>query len=209
MAVELENRLKAATDLGSSDLDAATAQLRDLVLSDAAADTEAIRVKEQAITQLCEFYIKQGNAQALADLLTSLRAFFNAIPKAKTAKLVRSIIDSIVKVPGSTALQVRPAQQHLAVPCGHVGVGSTGRVLAAPGSYTHLCIPCQLHGNMPVQVEVCKSQVEWARTEKRTFLRQRIELRLASLYLQVGAWQQQPNSGQRAALSQHGLPQPR
>lgn len=139
MAVELENRLKAATDLGSSDLDAATAQLRDLVLSDAAADTEAIRVKEQAITQLCEFYIKQGNAQALADLLTSLRAFFNAIPKAKTAKLVRSIIDSIVKVPGSTALQV----------------------------------------------EVCKSQVEWARTEKRTFLRQRIELRLASLYLQV------------------------
>lgn len=33
---------------------------------------------------------------------------------------------------------------------------------------------------------MCKGQVEWAKTEKRTFLRQRIELRLASLYMQVG-----------------------
>ena len=33
------------------------------------------------------------------------------------------------------------------------------------------------------QEEVCKEQVEWAKTEKRTFLRQRIELRLASLAL--------------------------
>jgi 26S proteasome regulatory subunit N6 len=34
-------------------------------------------------------------------------------------------------------------------------------------------------------VVVCKEQVEWARTEKRTFLRQRIELRLAALYLEL------------------------
>jgi hypothetical protein len=33
------------------------------------------------------------------------------------------------------------------------------------------------------QLEVCREQVEWARTEKRTFLRQRIEARLANLYL--------------------------
>jgi 26S proteasome regulatory subunit N6 len=36
-----------------------------------------------------------------------------------------------------------------------------------------------------IQVDVCKEQVEWARSEKRTFLRQRIELRLASLYLDM------------------------
>jgi len=30
---------------------------------------------------------------------------------------------------------------------------------------------------------VCKEQVEWARAEKRTFLRQRIEARLATLHL--------------------------
>jgi len=34
-------------------------------------------------------------------------------------------------------------------------------------------------------LEVCKEQVEWAKTEKRTFLRQRIEARLANLYLET------------------------
>ena len=34
-----------------------------------------------------------------------------------------------------------------------------------------------------VQLEVCREQVEWAKAEKRTFLRQRIEARLANLYL--------------------------
>ena len=34
-----------------------------------------------------------------------------------------------------------------------------------------------------MQVEVCKEQVEWATKEKRTFLRQRIEARLANLHL--------------------------
>lgn len=32
---------------------------------------------------------------------------------------------------------------------------------------------------------MCKEQAEWARTEKRTFLRQRIELRLAALHLEL------------------------
>lgn len=40
-----------------------------------------------------------------------------------------------------------------------------------------------------LQVTVCKEQVEWAITEKRTFLRQRIQLRLASLYLDTAEYQ--------------------
>lgn len=39
------------------------------------------------------------------------------------------------------------------------------------------------------QVAVCKEQVEWAIAEKRTFLRQRIQLRLASLYLDTAEYQ--------------------
>jgi len=34
------------------------------------------------------------------------------------------------------------------------------------------------------QLDVCQEQVEWATAEKRTFLRQRIEARLAALQLQ-------------------------
>jgi len=34
-------------------------------------------------------------------------------------------------------------------------------------------------------VKLCKEQVEWARGEKRTFLRQRIEARLGTLYLET------------------------
>ncbi len=37
---------------------------------------------------------------------------------------------------------------------------------------------------------MCKEQTEWARTEKRTFLRQRIDLRLASLYLDTKSYQE-------------------
>lgn len=36
-----------------------------------------------------------------------------------------------------------------------------------------------------LQLDVCREQVEWATTEKRTFLRQRIEARLAALHLQM------------------------
>ena len=47
---------------------------------------------------------------------------------------------------------------------------------AATAAQLAMARPC-------VQVEVCKEQVEWASREKRTFLRQRIEARLAGLYL--------------------------
>ncbi|KAF5830452.1 26S proteasome regulatory subunit [Dunaliella salina] len=100
-------------------------------------DVAGVPEREAAITRLCELLVEKQDAQALAELLSQLRGFFGAIPKAKTAKIVRNIIDSIAKVPGSTQLLV----------------------------------------------DVCKEQVEWAKVEKRAFLRQRIELRLASLYL--------------------------
>ncbi|KAL6192804.1 hypothetical protein ACLB2K_033890 [Fragaria x ananassa] len=60
------------------------------------------------------------------------------IPKAKTAKIVRSIIDTVAKIPGTTELQI----------------------------------------------SLCKDMVQWTRAEKRTFLRQRVEARLAALLLE-------------------------
>jgi len=46
----------------------------------------------------------------LRTLLTELRSLFALIPKAKTAKIVRTVVDTIAKVPNSTAVQVRGNQ---------------------------------------------------------------------------------------------------
>ena len=46
-----------------------------------------------------------------------------------------------------------------------------------------------MKGHDDLQVELCKEQVAWARQEKRTFLRHRVELRLSALYLEMRAYQ--------------------
>jgi len=132
----LAESLAKAKELPAS---AAVTPLRDILTGNELADVESTKTKEAAVAALSEAYVKLGDAPGLAALLPSLRAFFAVIPKAKTAKIVRSIIDAIAKVPNSTQLQV----------------------------------------------EVCRQQAEWATAEKRTFLRQRIELRLAALHLEA------------------------
>ena len=72
----------------------------------------------QAIQKLGDLYAKQKDAEALRRLLTDLRPLFASIPKAKTAKIVRTIIETIAKVPNSTQLQVcrtRPRSTFLEV----------------------------------------------------------------------------------------------
>ncbi|KAI8808045.1 hypothetical protein BJ742DRAFT_756981 [Cladochytrium replicatum] len=98
---------------------------------------EDSKVKETAITKLSLLLKSQGKAQDLADLIRSSRAFLSTLPKAKTAKIVRTLIDLFSDIPDSLSLQV----------------------------------------------EVCKETIDWAVAEKRLFLRQSLETRLAALYL--------------------------
>jgi len=108
------------------------------VLEDPSSSADAVRVKELAITNLTNYLTKENRAEDLRNLLTQLRPFFALIPKAKTAKIVRGIIDAVAKIPGTSELQI----------------------------------------------SLCKEMVEWTRAEKRTFLRQRVEARLAALLLE-------------------------
>ena len=66
----------------------------------------APQVKENAVTKLGQLYAAEKDAQAIRTLLTELRPLFGALPKAKTAKLVRALIEAIASVPDSTQLQV-------------------------------------------------------------------------------------------------------
>ncbi|KAL0656279.1 hypothetical protein Bca4012_076863 [Brassica carinata] len=74
-------------------------QILDQVLEDPSSSPEDLRIKEQAITNLCERLTKEKRGEDLRTLLTKLRTFFSLIPKAKTAKIVRGIIDAMAKIP--------------------------------------------------------------------------------------------------------------
>ena len=72
-----------------------------------------------AIGTLADIYADQGDAEALRRLLTELRPLFGAVPKAKTAKIVRGIIETIARVPGSGQLQVCAPPELLLLACTH------------------------------------------------------------------------------------------
>lgn len=108
------------------------------VLANPSSSSEALRIKEQAISNITDLLAQEKKAEDLRSLLTQLRPFFSLIPKAKTAKIVRGIIDAVAKIPGTSDLQI----------------------------------------------SLCKEMVEWTRAEKRTFLRQRVEARLAALLME-------------------------
>lgn len=56
---------------------------------------------------LVELLLKEKMGEAMCTLLTELRPLFVNIPKAKTAKMVRGVIEALSKIPNTTALQVR------------------------------------------------------------------------------------------------------
>ena len=85
--MDISSELKAATDLASAgSLEQAALKFKALLLTDSSNDVEAIKIKETAVSHICDVLVKKKDAIALRDLLGQLRAFFNVIPKAKTAK---------------------------------------------------------------------------------------------------------------------------
>eukprot|EP00435_Cladocopium_sp_Y103_P018147 s4496_g4.t1 len=88
---------------------------------------------DAATRRLIESSRKPEHGKLSADL----RPLFSELPKAKTAKIVRHLIDLLAKTEGSQALQI----------------------------------------------EMCKDCILWCKGEKRTFLRHRVETKLAGLYL--------------------------
>uniref|UniRef100_A0A0D6R5W1 PCI domain-containing protein n=1 Tax=Araucaria cunninghamii TaxID=56994 RepID=A0A0D6R5W1_ARACU len=129
--------LSQALDLKDSDPQGAMGLLRQII-EGPSSSSEALRIKEQAISHLSDLLTQEKRGEELRSLLTVLRPFFSLIPKAKTAKIVRGILDAVAKIPGTSQLQI----------------------------------------------SLCREMVEWTRAEKRTFLRQRVEARLASLLME-------------------------
>ncbi|CAF9905517.1 MAG: hypothetical protein GOMPHAMPRED_003238 [Gomphillus americanus] len=97
----------------------------------------ALKQYEDALMGLGELYSKQRRPNELAELVRTSRSTLSSFAKAKTAKLVRQLLDLFSAIPNTTG----------------------------------------------IQIATTKSCIEWAVSERRSFLRQSLETRLVSLYM--------------------------
>ena len=137
MADALARQVQEAEEAAASNPAAAVAGLREAVTGPHPNDAESLKVKEAALQKLTDLLVKQQDAAALRSLLADLRPLFAAIPKAKTAKIVRTVIDSIAKVPNSTQLLVSGWGRGL--PRCHAGPPRVGAVAAPQPPPPHAC----------------------------------------------------------------------
>ncbi|KAG1473766.1 hypothetical protein G6F56_000764 [Rhizopus delemar] len=107
------------------------------ILAQPSTNEETTKEQEYALSQLGEVYRELHLAQELAELIRSSRPFMLTIAKAKTAKLIRTLVDYFSDIPNC----------------------------------------------LPLQIEICKENIEWCIQEKRLFLKQALETRLVALYL--------------------------
>jgi len=131
----LQDLLAEATEASPTD---SITLLKKIIFANECVSEQDIKTREQAIYVLGELYSKLNRHDEIADLVKAIRPFFNQIPKAKTAKIVRTLIDLFSKS----------------------------------------------RSNLDVQIQLVKESIEWAKEEKRTFLLQRLETRLADLHFQ-------------------------
>eukprot|EP00033_Pygsuia_biforma_P001540 GCRY01001735.1.p1 GENE.GCRY01001735.1~~GCRY01001735.1.p1 ORF type:complete len:423 (-),score=79.97 GCRY01001735.1:259-1527(-) len=136
MEVENETQealFERAQDIYSTNLSSALEILEKLFQ-----ETSSSKLKENVIYLLAMGYAEQCNEDKLFRLMSDLQPFFASLPKAKTAKIVRTIIDRISTLKNENTL--------------------------------------------PLQIKLCLEWISWALAEKRTFLKIRLQIKLASLY---------------------------
>ncbi|KAI9714944.1 MAG: hypothetical protein M1812_006257 [Candelaria pacifica] len=131
-------RLEEAQKLAKSDPSKAEPIFKDLLSKGPGSGEAALKNYEAALMGLGETYRDQKKVNDLAELVRTSRSVLSSFAKAKTAKLVRQLLDLFSAIPNT----------------------------------------------VDIQVSVTKSCIEWAISERRGFLRQNLETRLVSLYMQ-------------------------
>ena len=90
-------------------------------------DDEAGTVVESSIYKLGRLYADAGRHADLTALMSQIRPFFDTIPKAKTAKIVRTILDMAAEIEGEEAQHLVSVRYLCAF---FTGAGVRGRCLA-------------------------------------------------------------------------------
>ena len=76
-------------------------------------DEEALKLQEGALLRLGRLYRDTSNAEALASVIRSSRGFMTSIAKAKTAKLIRSLLDYFSAIPDSQTIQISTIKENV------------------------------------------------------------------------------------------------
>ncbi|WFD35436.1 26S proteasome regulatory subunit rpn6 [Malassezia cuniculi] len=89
--------------------------LRDILSQETTPTDEArLSEKEAALLRLGQLYRDTKNAEALAAVVRDSRQFMASIAKAKTAKLVRVLIDYFGDIPNSQTIQINVTRENAA-----------------------------------------------------------------------------------------------
>lgn len=83
------------------------------VNADAKAD---VKRREAAVQKVSSLLVSAGDAGGVRQLLAELRPSFASIPKAKTAKIVRQLLDSLAAIPGTTDVQLEVCKEQVRAP---------------------------------------------------------------------------------------------
>ncbi|MCJ1398264.1 26S proteasome regulatory subunit rpn6 [Xylographa trunciseda] len=139
MAPNPENtkRIDEAQKLAKTDPAQAENLYKEILANGPGSGEAALREYETALMGLGELYRDGKKANELAELVRTSRSTLSSFAKAKTAKLVRQLLDLFSSIPNS----------------------------------------------VPIQISVTKSCIEWAISERRSFLRQNLETRLVTLHM--------------------------
>ncbi|KAG1849262.1 proteasome regulatory particle subunit [Suillus subalutaceus] len=110
-----QDLLKQAADLASSNPKRAEELYKQILDSTAStsngsavnADKEqSLRDQESALIKLAELYRDQKDASGLAQVITLSRSFMSSTAKAKTAKLIRTLLNYFNSIPNSRQTQI-------------------------------------------------------------------------------------------------------
>ncbi|KAF8744410.1 PCI protein, partial [Rhizoctonia solani] len=89
-------------------------QVYKSLLEGKAANDDQLRHQESALVKLGQLYQDSNNAQGLAELVTTSRAFMSSTAKAKTAKLIRTLIDNLAAIPGGGSVLTNVLSENIA-----------------------------------------------------------------------------------------------
>ncbi|KAF2791966.1 PCI-domain-containing protein [Melanomma pulvis-pyrius CBS 109.77] len=131
-------RIAEAQKLAKTEPSKAEQIYKEVLSTNPGSNEAAIKNYEAALVGLGQLFRDQQRVKALAELVKQARSVLSSFAKAKTAKLVRQLLELFTTIPNTA----------------------------------------------DIQISVTKSCIEWAISERRGFLRQNLETRLVSLYMQ-------------------------